>query len=75
MKKIQKHKIIEIASEKKAIKQSINDLECGDVLIVAGKGHEQYQEYNKKIKFMNFLLNIFLKLKIRHFQNIGKTIF
>ena len=74
MKKIQKHKIIEIASRKKAIKQSINDLECGDVLIVAGKGHEQYQEYNKKIKFSDELfIKYFSKIKNKTLSKYWKN--
>ena len=31
--------------------KAINDLKSGDVLIVAGKGHENYQEYKQK-KFL-----------------------
>ena len=50
-KKIARSKLIEIASRKKAIKTAIENLNSGDILLVAGKGHEIYQEYNgnKKI--------------------------
>ncbi len=50
-KKIENHKLIEIASRKNAIKTAIDKLNSGDILVVAGKGHEIYQEYgcNKKI--------------------------
>ena len=48
---IEKKKLIEISSRKKAISKSIKDLDPGDVLLVAGKGHENYQEYFKKKKF------------------------
>ena len=50
-KKIDNYKLIEIASRKNAIKTAIEKLNSGDILVVAGKGHEIYQEYkgNKKI--------------------------
>ena len=51
-KKIHRSKLIEIASREKAIKVAIENLNSGDVLLVAGKGHEIYQEYKgKKIFF------------------------
>ena len=50
-KKINKSKLFEISSREKAIKQAILNLNSGDVLLVAGKGHENYQEYRKKILF------------------------
>ena len=45
---IKKNKFIEIPSREKAIFSAIHDLLSGDILIVAGKGHENYQEYKKK---------------------------
>ncbi len=45
-KTINKKKIIEIPSRKKAIAKAIEELDPGDILLVAGKGHETYQEYN-----------------------------
>ena len=48
-------KFFEISSRSKAIYHAINNLDSGDVLIVAGKGHENYQEY-KKINF--FQINL-----------------
>ncbi len=48
---LSKKKFIEITSRSQAILKSIKDLNSGDVLIVAGKGHETYQEYRKKIFF------------------------
>ena len=50
-KKIKKYKLIEIPSRKVAISQSIKDLEAGHILLIAGKGHENYQEYNIKKPF------------------------
>ncbi len=49
--KIEKNKLIEIPSRKFAILKSIKDLKVGDILLVAGKGHENYQEYNFKRTF------------------------
>ena len=48
-KKINKSKLFEIPSREKAIGKAINDLTSGNILVIAGKGHENYQEYfNKK---------------------------
>ena len=35
--------------EKKAIKTAINELESNEILLVAGKGHEETQDYGNKI--------------------------
>ena len=43
-KKISRSKLVEIASREKAIKVAIKSLNSGDILLVAGKGHEIYQE-------------------------------
>ena len=48
-KKISKSKLYETSNRADAIKKAIFDLKTGDILIVAGKGHEKTQEY-KKIK-------------------------
>ena len=59
-------KFFEISSRSKAIYFAINNLNSGDVLIVAGKGHENYQEYKKKIFFsdrLEILKSIFKKNK------------
>ena len=40
---------INIGSRKKAIETAINNLEPNQTLIIAGKGHEQIQDYGKKI--------------------------
>jgi len=47
---IKKGQIIEISNRKKAIAKAISNLNTGNVLIVAGKGHEKTQQVgNKKI--------------------------
>ena len=52
-----KSKIIEIADRKKAITNIIANLQKGDILLIAGKGHEDYQIIgNKKISFSDFAI-------------------
>ncbi len=49
---IKKKRIIEISNRAIAIKQAISNLNSGDILLVAGKGHEKIQDIgNKKIFF------------------------
>tara|TARA_B100000029_G_scaffold494711_1_gene558816 strand:- start:998 stop:3820 length:2823 start_codon:yes stop_codon:yes gene_type:complete len=45
---IKKNKFNEIPSRAKAIFTAVKELNSGDILIVAGKGHENYQEYKKR---------------------------
>ena len=40
---------VDIGNRKKAIKAAINELEPNEVLLVAGKGHEETQDYGNKI--------------------------
>ena len=48
-KNIHKSKIYEIPNRADAIKKAVLEIKTGDILIIAGKGHEKTQEY-KKIK-------------------------
>ncbi len=50
---INKIKIYEIPSRKKAIQKAINNLNTGDLLLVAGKGHEKTQDYGKRKLFFS----------------------
>ncbi len=52
-KKINKSKLCEIPSREKAIKQAIKNLLVGEILIVAGKGHENIQDYGISKKFFS----------------------
>ncbi len=45
---IQDTSIKEIPDRKKAISQAIKNLNTGDILLVAGKGHEKTQDFGKK---------------------------
>ena len=45
---IKKIKIQELSDRKKAIHEAIMSLNTGEILLVAGKGHEKIQDYGKK---------------------------
>ena len=45
---IKKTKIYEIPNRKKAIQEAIKNLNTGDLLLVAGRGHEKIQDYGKR---------------------------
>ena len=47
---INKKKLFEIADRKKAIDEAVLNLKSGEILLVAGKGHEKTQTYKKKIR-------------------------
>ena len=67
-KNINKSKVCEIPNRANAIKKAIFELKTGDILIVAGKGHEKIQEYKKMKKLFSdqqqILKNIRIKNKI-----------
>ena len=46
-------KIYEIPNRKRAINEAIKNLKTGDILLVAGKGHEKIQDYGKKKEFFS----------------------
>ena len=50
---ITKSKLYEIPNRGIAIGSAINNLLCGEVLIVAGKGHEKVQDYGKYKKYFS----------------------
>jgi len=54
---------VEIGSRKKAIKTAIKELESNEILLVAGKGHEETQDYGNKI--INFSDKKLIKKIIR----------
>ena len=50
--KLEKRNIHNIGDRKKAIEFGINIIKKNDILIIAGKGHEDYQEIkNKRVFF------------------------
>ncbi len=52
-KKINKSKLYDIPNRAQAIDQAIQDLSTGEILVVAGKGHEKIQDYGKFKKFFS----------------------
>ena len=40
---------VNVGSRKKAIKNAINELGSNEILLIAGKGHENTQDYGNKI--------------------------
>ncbi|MFL2886875.1 MAG: UDP-N-acetylmuramoyl-L-alanyl-D-glutamate--2,6-diaminopimelate ligase [Candidatus Pelagibacter sp.] len=48
---INKNKLIEISSREHAIKTAIKNIKSNEIVVVAGKGHESYQEYKKRKLF------------------------
>jgi len=48
---ISKKKLIEISSRKIAINTAIKNIQSNEIVIVAGKGHELYQEYKSRKYF------------------------
>ncbi|EDZ60439.1 UDP-N-acetylmuramoylalanyl-D-glutamate [Candidatus Pelagibacter sp. HTCC7211] len=80
---IKKKKIIEISDRAMAITRAIHDLNSGDILLVAGKGHEKTQDIgSKKIFFSdkkvilsaikNKNINLSNNLKINVVKESGK---
>jgi len=74
---IKRKKIKEFSNRKEAIHEAIMSLKTGELLLVAGKGHEKTQDYGKKkiffsdkkvilksIKYKNHFLSKDLKLNI-----------
>tara|TARA_Y100000590_G_scaffold326218_1_gene370208 strand:- start:19094 stop:21940 length:2847 start_codon:yes stop_codon:yes gene_type:complete len=62
-----KNKAVNIADRKKAIKLAIKELGLNEILLVAGKGHEQTQDFgNKVINFSDkkVIKNLVLKNKL-----------
>jgi murE/murF fusion protein len=65
-KNINKSKIYETSNRANAIKKAILDLKTGDILIVAGKGHEKIQEYKKIKKLFSDQEEILKNIKIKN---------
>ena len=63
---INKNKVHEISNRKKAIQEAIKNLETGDILLVAGKGHEKIQDYGKKKLFFSDKTEILNSIKIKN---------
>ena len=64
-------KVIEIGNREKAIELAMNELNPNEILLVAGKGHEEIQDYGKyKIKLSDkAIIKKNLKLNNKIFKN------
>ena len=64
---IKRKKVYEFSDRRKAIFEATKDLDTGNILLVAGKGHEKIQDYGKKRIFFSdheiILKSIFSKNK------------
>ena len=65
-KSINKSKTYEISNRANAINRAIIDLKTGDILIVAGKGHEKIQEYKRIKKLFSDKEQILTSIKIKN---------
>ncbi|MDC1033242.1 UDP-N-acetylmuramoyl-L-alanyl-D-glutamate--2,6-diaminopimelate ligase [Candidatus Pelagibacter sp.] len=63
---IKNNYIQEISKRKKAIFQSINNLYSGDIVIIAGKGHEKTQNYKGKNFFLSDRNEILKSISIKN---------
>jgi len=65
-KKLAKSKVYESPDRSKAIKKAILDLKIGDILIIAGKGHENTQDYGVSKKPFSDKKEILKNIKIKN---------
>ena len=72
-KEINKSKICEIFDRSEAIKKAIFDLKVGNILIVAGKGHENIQDYGTSKKLFSDRIEILKNIKIKN-KNLSSDI-
>ena len=72
-KTISKKKCYEFSDRSKAIKKALFELNIGDILLVAGKGHEVTQDYGKTKKFFSDKKEILKNIKIKD-KNLSKDI-
>ena len=71
---ISKNKILEIPSRKNAIKSAILNIKSNEVVIIAGKGHEDYQEYiNRKFFSDKKCIEKFIKIKNKSLNRNWKS--
>ena len=63
---VKKKKIHEIPNRAKAITEAINQLNTGEILLVAGKGHEKIQDFGLKKIFFSDKKNILNSIKIKN---------
>ena len=70
---IKRTKIYEIPNRKKAIQQAVKNLDSGELLLVAGKGHEKIQDYGKKKLFFSDKEVIVKSIKLKN-KSLSKNL-
>ncbi len=71
---ISKNKVLEIPSRESAIKSAILDIKSNEIVIIAGKGHEAYQEYfTKKFFSDKSCIEKFIKIKNKSLNKNWKS--
>ena len=70
---IKKTKVIEISDRAKAIAEAIKNLRTGELLLVAGKGHEKVQDIGKRKIFLSDKKIILNSIKTKN-QNLSDNI-
>ena len=68
-----KIKVNEISNRKKAIFKAVSDLNTGELLLVAGKGHEKFQDYGRKKLFFSDKEIILRSIKSKN-NNLSKNL-
>jgi murE/murF fusion protein len=63
---IKKQKILEFPNRAKAISEAINQLRTGEILLIAGKGHEMFQELGRGKIFFSDKKIILNAIKIKN---------
>jgi len=63
---IKKIKIEELPNRKEAIKKAIMELNTGDLLLIAGKGHEKTQDYGNRKIFFSDQKEIMSSIKLKN---------
>ena len=59
-------KFYEISNRKKAICKAIDELNSGELLLVAGKGHEKIQDYGKRKLFFSDKKEILEAIRLKN---------
>ena len=71
---ISKNKVLDIPSRESAIKSAILNIKSNEVVIIAGKGHEVYQEYiSKKFFSDKRCIEKFIKVKNKSLNRNWKS--
>ncbi len=65
---IKKKKVVEISNRAKAIFKAIQNLKTGEILLVAGKGHEKIQDIGKQKIYFSDKKQILDSIKIKNFD-------